>query len=323
MLLYQLDARIWLGEESNRERRPVTLGSISASSLDRIADRGFRWLWLRGVWEVEPPRGCTEATRRGIEDPAGAARRRAADIDARGLLEEHRVRQRWRGRCAESREAARAPRYSLSSTSDPPPPGRRNFRELEGRDDTQVDGVPPTQNSEHRGPARSSVAPAPLISDGGDASTLAVSTTRSITSLARTCGDAAAVSASSSEPSGPAIGSSAFSVTAGHAPRGVPATGLFCGGDRRVRRARGEARPRRPLRGAALRTTCERAARVRALDGEAEAFLDRLLEIVDWPRWKATRPSCPVREARDGNATSQQPSRCSCAARQARRGFSR
>ncbi len=52
MLVYQTDARIWLGEESRRERRPVTLGSISHGSLDTLAERGFRWLWLRGVWDT-------------------------------------------------------------------------------------------------------------------------------------------------------------------------------------------------------------------------------------------------------------------------------
>ncbi|MBI4601378.1 MAG: hypothetical protein HY721_05375 [Planctomycetes bacterium] len=54
MLVYQADARIWLREESRRERRPVTLGSLSASALDALAERGFQWLWLRATWEIDP-----------------------------------------------------------------------------------------------------------------------------------------------------------------------------------------------------------------------------------------------------------------------------
>lgn len=49
-----MDARVWLGEASRRERRPVTLGSISSSELDRILESGFNWIWLRGVWEQDP-----------------------------------------------------------------------------------------------------------------------------------------------------------------------------------------------------------------------------------------------------------------------------
>jgi hypothetical protein len=51
-LAYQVDARVWLGEERQRLKRPVMLDSIPASTLDAVADLGFRWLWLVGLWET-------------------------------------------------------------------------------------------------------------------------------------------------------------------------------------------------------------------------------------------------------------------------------
>lgn len=50
--LYQVDARVWLREESARERRPVRLDTIASATLDTIAGQGFGWLWLRGVWDT-------------------------------------------------------------------------------------------------------------------------------------------------------------------------------------------------------------------------------------------------------------------------------
>jgi len=51
MLVYQVDVGVWLGEQSRREHRPVTLDSISPSILDEFADQGFHWLWLMGLWD--------------------------------------------------------------------------------------------------------------------------------------------------------------------------------------------------------------------------------------------------------------------------------
>ena len=54
MRICQIDVRVWLGEASRREGRPVTLGSIGAGDLEQILERGFDWVWLRGVWEQDP-----------------------------------------------------------------------------------------------------------------------------------------------------------------------------------------------------------------------------------------------------------------------------
>lgn len=50
-LVLCLDARTWLSEASLREGRPVRLDSVSPACLDRIAELGVRWVWLRGVWD--------------------------------------------------------------------------------------------------------------------------------------------------------------------------------------------------------------------------------------------------------------------------------
>jgi glycosidase len=48
----QLDARVWLREESRFQRRPVMLDSIPGAKLDSIAGMGFRWVALSGIWET-------------------------------------------------------------------------------------------------------------------------------------------------------------------------------------------------------------------------------------------------------------------------------
>jgi hypothetical protein len=62
MLIYQVDARILVGEASRLERRPVTLDSVPAEWIETLAGRGFDWLWLCGTWE--PDAESREALRR-------------------------------------------------------------------------------------------------------------------------------------------------------------------------------------------------------------------------------------------------------------------
>jgi hypothetical protein len=69
MLVYQRDVRVWLREESARERRPVTLESLPAGRLEELADRGFQALWLRGLWRPE-------------ESAVAAAQRSARTLEA-------------------------------------------------------------------------------------------------------------------------------------------------------------------------------------------------------------------------------------------------
>lgn len=62
MKILQLDARVWLGEASRRERRPVTLGGVSSLALETILESGFEGIWLRGLWELDV--AAREALRR-------------------------------------------------------------------------------------------------------------------------------------------------------------------------------------------------------------------------------------------------------------------
>src|SRR6516225_5094454 len=52
--LYQVNARVWLGELSGQPGRPLPLDQVPDEALDRLADRGFDWLWLMGVWQTGP-----------------------------------------------------------------------------------------------------------------------------------------------------------------------------------------------------------------------------------------------------------------------------
>ena len=52
--LYQINTRAWIRELSQSLGRPATLDDISDKELDRLARRGFDWIWFLGVWQTGP-----------------------------------------------------------------------------------------------------------------------------------------------------------------------------------------------------------------------------------------------------------------------------
>jgi hypothetical protein len=50
--LYQINTRVFLSALSRELERPAKLEDIPDSDLDRIAERGFDWVWLLGVWQT-------------------------------------------------------------------------------------------------------------------------------------------------------------------------------------------------------------------------------------------------------------------------------
>lgn len=48
--LYQINTRIWLHTLSEKFNRRITLETVPEVEIDRIADLGFDWVWLLGVW---------------------------------------------------------------------------------------------------------------------------------------------------------------------------------------------------------------------------------------------------------------------------------
>jgi glycosidase len=50
--LYQVNTRICLTELSGKLNRPARLDDIPDAELDRIAERGFDWVWLLSVWQT-------------------------------------------------------------------------------------------------------------------------------------------------------------------------------------------------------------------------------------------------------------------------------
>jgi len=51
-LLYQVNTRILLTSLSHELGRQATLDEVADSALDRIAEDGFDWVWLLGVWQT-------------------------------------------------------------------------------------------------------------------------------------------------------------------------------------------------------------------------------------------------------------------------------
>ena len=52
--LYQINTRVWLTELSRSLGRPATLDDIPDAELDRLAAKGFDWIWLLSVWQTGP-----------------------------------------------------------------------------------------------------------------------------------------------------------------------------------------------------------------------------------------------------------------------------
>jgi glycosidase len=52
--LYQINARVWLRELSDRLGRAATLANISDAFLDQVAALGFDYVWFLGLWQTGP-----------------------------------------------------------------------------------------------------------------------------------------------------------------------------------------------------------------------------------------------------------------------------
>src|SRR5215831_3895566 len=50
--LFQINTRVWLTELGRTLRRPATLDDIPDTALDRLAERGFDWVWFLSVWQT-------------------------------------------------------------------------------------------------------------------------------------------------------------------------------------------------------------------------------------------------------------------------------
>jgi hypothetical protein len=50
--LWQINTRVWLTELGRDLRRPATLDDIPNADLDRLAARGFDWVWFLSVWQT-------------------------------------------------------------------------------------------------------------------------------------------------------------------------------------------------------------------------------------------------------------------------------
>ena len=53
--LYQINTRVWLTELSRQLGRAATLDDIPDADLDRLAARGFDWVWFLSVWQTGLP----------------------------------------------------------------------------------------------------------------------------------------------------------------------------------------------------------------------------------------------------------------------------
>jgi hypothetical protein len=61
--LYQINTRVWLTAISKSLGRRATLDEVPDEELDRLAARGFDWLWLLSVWCTGPAAQAISRTR--------------------------------------------------------------------------------------------------------------------------------------------------------------------------------------------------------------------------------------------------------------------
>ena len=53
-ILYEVNARVWLRELSERAGQNITLAEVSEEEIRRWVELGFTHIWLMGVWQVGP-----------------------------------------------------------------------------------------------------------------------------------------------------------------------------------------------------------------------------------------------------------------------------
>jgi hypothetical protein len=66
--LYQFNTRVLLGELGRSLGRPATLADFPDAFLDKIAERGFEWVWPLGVWQTGPAGREISRTRPSLRD---------------------------------------------------------------------------------------------------------------------------------------------------------------------------------------------------------------------------------------------------------------
>lgn len=52
--LYQINTRVWLRDLSQSLGRAATLDDIPEQQLERLAQKGFDWIWFLGMWQTGP-----------------------------------------------------------------------------------------------------------------------------------------------------------------------------------------------------------------------------------------------------------------------------
>jgi glycosidase len=50
--LYQINTRVWLTKRAQVFNHPATLDDIPDAALDQLAEQGFDWVWLLGIWQT-------------------------------------------------------------------------------------------------------------------------------------------------------------------------------------------------------------------------------------------------------------------------------
>jgi hypothetical protein len=53
-IIYEINTWIWLYELSQKYKKPIHLGNVTAKEWDEIASLNVDALWLMGVWERSP-----------------------------------------------------------------------------------------------------------------------------------------------------------------------------------------------------------------------------------------------------------------------------
>ena len=82
-LLYQLNTRVYLAERSLELGRPASFDEIPDKLLDQLADLGFGWIYLLGIWQTGP---AARAISRSSETVLNEAQRNLPDFTQKDIV---------------------------------------------------------------------------------------------------------------------------------------------------------------------------------------------------------------------------------------------
>jgi hypothetical protein len=120
-LLFQVNTRVTLGERARDLGRPATLDDLPDAWLDSVADQGYQWVWLLGLWQTGEAGRQISRSHPGLREECARVLPDLVDEDISGspfAIREYRVHADFGGNAALARLRKRMGRRGLKLMAD-------------------------------------------------------------------------------------------------------------------------------------------------------------------------------------------------------------